>query len=203
MSDDLVGPAEVRAAIDYVVTTLEPAATEEQDQRWDQPAGGLRWTCRATLAHIVDCQLWYAALLSRRSDGEVDVPEADPAASAKVLLDQLRSTGALLAAVVTTAAPEDRAWHPFGVGDRSGFAAMGCDEALVHGSDIAAGLDLRFAPPPDVCGRVTRRLFPAAPADAPADADPWHLLLWANGRRDLPDLPTSRRWAFHTAPLSD
>ena len=195
MTDELVGAPEVRAAIDSVVAALLPAVGDEQ--AWDGPAGGLRWTCRATLAHIVDCALWYAAMLARRSEGDVHVPEADPAAPASLLLDGLHSTGHVLAAVVASADPADRARHPFGVGDRSGFAAMGCDEALVHGADIAAGLGLPYTPPGDVCRRVVRRLFP----QAPHDGDPWELLLWANGRRDLADQPTSRRWTFHCAPL--
>ena len=156
-------------------------------------------TCRRTLAHVVDCLVWYAAHLARRTSGDVEVPEMDRNATAPVLLDALRSGGALLAAVVERADPTDRGWHPFGIADRSGFAAMGCDEALIHGADIAAGLGVGLdpAPPSVLCERVLRRLFPWAPEGV----DPWDALLWANGRQPLGDRPSDHRWLWHCAPL--
>src|SRR5205814_10489271 len=127
---------------------------------WDAPAGGLDWTCRHTLAHAADCLVWYAANLARASTHLVEVAELARTAPAPILVDALRSAGALLAAAVTAATPEQRGPHPFGVADRSGFAAMGCDEVLVHGADVAAGLGVEFAPPADVVDHVVRRLFP-------------------------------------------
>jgi hypothetical protein len=85
------------------------------------------------------------------------------------------------------------------VSNRSGFAAMGCDEVLVHGADLAAAFGLTYDPPRDVCERVLRRIFPWAPADA----EPWAALLWANGREPLGDVPTERRWLWHCAPLDE
>ena len=61
---------------------------------------------------------------------------------------------ALLAAVVEAADPADLAWHPWGTANRSGFAAMGADEILVHGSDIGAGFGLAYDPPQDLCGAI-------------------------------------------------
>jgi hypothetical protein len=194
---DLVGPDDVLAATDAVVSALEPATSDVE--RWTGPAGTLRWSCTATLAHMVDCLFWYAASLARRSTVAIEVPEANPAGEPAVLVDSLRSGGALLAIVVAAAGADDRGWHLFGVADRSGWAAMGADEVLVHGADVAAGLGVRFDPPSAVADHVVRRLFPWAPTDG----DPWQRLLWANGRAPLGELPTSRRWRFHCAPLEE
>jgi hypothetical protein len=78
-----------------------------------------------------------------------------------------------------------------------GFAAMHCDEVLVHGDDIALGLGVAFAPPPDLVRRVRDRLFPWTPAGAP-----WTTLLWCNGRVALPDHARLTDWSWHPAPLS-
>jgi hypothetical protein len=77
---------------------------------------------------------------------------------------------------------------------------MGCVEALVHGHDIAQGLGVKLAAPPDVCARVLARLFPDTPATL-ADHDPWTVLLWATGRLDLAGHPHPERWRWHGAPL--
>jgi hypothetical protein len=44
--------------------------------------------------------------------------------------------------------------------DASGFAALACDEMLLHTNDIALGLGTTFDPSRDVCARVLARLFP-------------------------------------------
>jgi hypothetical protein len=81
--------------------------------------------------------------------------------------------------------------------DADGFAAMHCDEVLVHGYDIARGLGIAFAPPPDLARCVRDRLFPWTPA-----GDPWTTLLWCNGRMALPDHARLTDWLWHPAPLS-
>jgi uncharacterized protein (TIGR03083 family) len=75
----------------------------------------------------------------------------------------------VLARVIDAAPPGARGWHPFGMADASGFAAMACDELLVHTDDVARGLDVTFTPPPDLAAATLRRLFPWAPAGT----DPW------------------------------
>jgi hypothetical protein len=61
--------------------------------------------------------------------------------------------------------------------DASGFAALACDEMLLHTSDITASLGVGFDPPRQVCARVLARLFPWAPHDQDAWGGPA-----ANGR---------------------
>lgn len=92
-----------------------------------------------------------------------------------------------------------RGFHPFGTADPSGFAAMACDELLVHTDDAARGLGLAFEPDPTRCERTLRRLFPWAPDDV----DPWTALRWANGRLALPGRPRLERWRWHCAPLEE
>jgi len=197
--DQPAGPDVVTSA-GYLVRVLTPAAAEPD--RWDNLAGQLTWSCRDTIAHVVSCCTWYGALLARRASGEVEVAEMSSAAAPTVLLDAVMSGAALLAAAVTAAAPEDRAWHSYGIADRSGFAAMGADEILVHGGDVAAGLDLVYSPPPELCLTVLRRLFPWAP-DAESEANPWTALLWANGRASLGPRPPQQNWKWHCAPLEE
>ncbi len=194
---DLVDADDVRVTFTSVADMLEQAAPD--DERWDAPAGAIDWSCRFTLAHIADCGTWYGANLARRSTRIVECGEHSPTATVPILIDALRSSGALLAAAVIAAAPEDRGCHPFGMADRSGFAAMGCDEVIVHGLDLATTLGLAFDPPRDVCERVLRRLFPWAPAAA----EPWAALLWANGRAPLGDLEAESLWLWHCAPLAE
>jgi hypothetical protein len=78
-------------------------------------------------------------------------------------------------------------------------AALGCNEALLHGNDIAQGFGLRLDPPRDVCRRVLARIFPQAPVELP-DVDPWTSLLWAGSRTELPGHPQPH-WRPHPAPL--
>ena len=105
----------------------------------------------------------------------------------------------MLARVIDASPPGARGWHPFGLADASGFAAMACDELLVHTDDAARGLELPFAPPDPLARATVERLFPWAPPDT----DPWPTLLWANGRTDLPGHPRQVRWRWHCAPLEE
>jgi hypothetical protein len=187
----------VIAATEALVAALEPSVASGD---WEQRAGALTWSCRHTLAHAVDCVYWYASNLVRRSTVDAGSPDVDDATALPQLVDSLRSGGALLALAVDTADGDARGFHPYGMADASGFAAMGCDEVLVHGHDIARGLGVtRYEPPVDTVERTLRRLFPWAPEDA----DPWTALLWANGRVALGDRPPERKWLWHCAPLDE
>jgi hypothetical protein len=201
-SAELVSGDDVMQAVNAVTTTL--SAAPRSAPPWQRRAGQLRWSCRTTLAHMVDCLNWYAANLARRSTSDVESPDIAPTLRPARLVDALASAGAILTAAVAGAAPDDRGWHPFGRADRSGFAAMGCDEVLVHGFDLAAGLGrpghpLPFDVPGELAARVVRRLFPWAPTDE----DPWTTLLWANGRVALGTRPPETRWLWHCAPLAE
>lgn len=192
-------PADVRSAAGYVVGVL---ASHIKSDFWDGPAGGLAWDCRQTLAHAVDACNWYAGLLARAGDGDLEVAEMSRKASPDVLLDCLASAGAVLGAVVAAAEPSARGYHELGSPDRTGYAAMGADEVLVHGWDIASRFGLEFAPPGDVCAAVLRRIFPWAP-DEQVAIRPWQTLLWVNGRTALGDRPVLTSWGWWCRPLDE
>lgn len=177
-------------------------------ESWDRPAGTLRWTCWETVEHLADDLFAYAAQLgprtppqdgpvpfvwwNRRPDGPANVVHADRSAGPSGLLRVLEAAGGLLAAVVRTASPDDRAYHVYGVSDAGGFATMGIVETLVHTHDLAEGLELRWDPPADLCSKVLGRLFPDVDP-----GDPWPTLLWATGRAELAGRPRRTEWRWY------
>ena len=87
-----------------------------------------------------------------------------------------------------------------GTADASGFAAMACDEILIHTRDAGTGLGADFEPAADLAGRILARLFPwYEPVP-----DPWSALLHANGRIALPGrVHQAEQWRWHCAPLTE
>lgn len=178
---------------------------------WSKAAGSLSWDCWETAEHLADDLFAYAAelgspvgataepvpfVLVRPAPGKPrSTVFAERAAGPEGLVRVLESCGALLVAMVRTAAPDARAFHVFGLADAEGSAAMGLVETLVHADDIARGLGLAWEPPADLCARVLHRLFP----DVPGGFAPWETLLWATGRGDLPGLASRERWRWDSS----
>jgi hypothetical protein len=113
--------------------------TLERD--WTRPIPDMDWTVSQAVAHIGEGLLWYATDLATgpRELSAMDLrlrPETVPAD----LVAVLGSYAMVLARVIDGAAPGARGWHPAGLADASGFAAMACDELLVHTDDAARGL---------------------------------------------------------------
>jgi hypothetical protein len=190
-----VTPDDLDGAVSAVLAALRPAA----DRDWSVRAGTLEWDCWHTAEHIGDCLLSYAGQLAVRPAARYVrfLASADEDATPAEVLEFAEAGGRILAATVRTAPAQARAFHPTGMADPEGFAAMGCTEALVHGQDIARGLGLSLDPPRGICTSVLGRLFP----DAPAGAGPWEVLLWATGRGELPGRPRLHEWRWHGAPL--
>lgn len=195
--NDIVGPEDVREA----AAACRVALSDLVDLDWSRRAGELDWSCRQTLEHIPATNIFYASQLattaqerlSRASGGEDKLTVAELVLSVEV-------NAAILEHVVRAAPESARAFHPAGMADRSGFAAMGCDEILLHTADITTGLGIDFKPPEELCGRVLARLFPWAPTDV----GHWESLLWANGRIPLAGSgPQDTNWRWHCAPLSE
>jgi hypothetical protein len=188
------------SALAVLTDALEPAT----DRDWSSPAGTLEWDCWHTAEHIGDVLMSYAAqLVAQPTTRYVRfLATADTDATTAEVLEFALAGGGILVAAVRAAPSHIRAYHPTGMADAEGFAAMGCVEALVHGHDIAHGLGVQLNAPPQVCARVLARLFPNTPAEL-AGLDPWTVLLWATGRLDLPGHPRPEKWRWRGAPLAD
>ncbi|MEV6492848.1 maleylpyruvate isomerase N-terminal domain-containing protein [Actinoplanes sp. NPDC051633] len=196
-----VNAGDLPSALNALSGALGPAV----DRDWSARADTLGWDCWHTAEHIGDVLLSYAAqVVARPTTRYVRfLASADTDATAAEVLEFALTGGGILDAAVRAAPPTLRAYHPTGMADAEGFAAMGCVEALVHGYDIAQGLGVDLTAPPGVCARVLARLFPDTP-DTLADRDSWSTLLWVTGRVDLPGRPRrSEEWQWHGAPLGD
>nr|WP_079175041.1 GNAT family N-acetyltransferase [Streptomyces malaysiense] len=160
-------------------------------------AGRVEWDCHSTAVHIADDLLAYAANLAGRAR-DAYVPfelKLDEGTGNTGLLQVLETTGALLAAAVTTAPPDVRAFHPypFRGADRHGFAAMGVAEVLLHTHDMAEGLGLAYAPSAELADSVLATIFP----HVQPGPEPWPTLLWATGRGELPGRAPVTGWRWY------
>ncbi len=193
-------PEDLILAARCVRDCLGPA----QDRDWSVPAGDLEWQCWRVLDHMAQALSFYASHLATRAPtrlAAVRIGAQDrPLASPGEILEAIGSWAAILAAVARSAPPDSRGFHSQGMADASGFLAMGCDELLIHTSDIGLGLDLDFVPPSGLAARVRDRLFPWAPPDV----DPWDGLRWANGRLALQEHQRlGPKWSWWCAPLAE
>jgi uncharacterized protein (TIGR03083 family) len=187
---------DVLQAAASVEALLRPAL--ERD--WQAKVPGLEWTVARTVAHAGGAALWYAFDLwsGPSDDAAFDLTVKHDAPNQAILLS-LVTAATVCAASIDAAPPDRRGFHPSGSPDPSGFAAMACDELLVHGADAARGLGLEFSPDKRLAEGVLRRLFPWHEVGP----DPWETLLWANDRLVLVDRPGQIGWDWHPAPLSE
>jgi hypothetical protein len=170
------------------------------DSDWHASVPGLDFSITGVVAHAAETCLWYAIDLAAAGKDlksvehrvKTDTSPAD-------VVDTLAAYAEVVAAVIETTPSSARGFHPFGMADASGFAAMACDEMLIHTDDAARGLGLAFHPDPDIAAAVLHRLFPWVTNIT----DPWEQLRWANGRTDFADQPRLSGWAWHCAPLEE
>lgn len=193
-----VTPDDLVEAASACRRALEPFVDED----WATRAGELTWDVRTTITHASDAVGWYAAHLALRRASRLrfDFRTHHDASNTEVL-DVLEAAAATLAHVAQAAPPGVRGYHTAGMADACGFLAMGCDEVLVHSWDALRGFDADFTAPADLAERVLRRLFPWAP-HSPL---PWSMLLWANGRIELPGQPPrpGPDWSWHSPPVDE
>jgi len=190
-------PRHLIAAARLAQETLSPAA----ESVWSAKAGRCEWDCRATLDHMVNAPLFHATNLAMRSTQRLPSPRAgNPNASIPELIAAVECSVTILARVVAEAGPEVRGFHPGGIADAQGFAALSTNELLLHTHDISEGLGLGFSPPAELADLVLRRLFPWAAGQG----EPWPALLWATCRGSLPGKSeVAPNWLSHPAPLSE
>jgi hypothetical protein len=186
------------------------------EDAWSQRAGSLKWDCWETIEHIATAHYLYGSQLGRRNPAEATrivhmegswperpnlVMHANREQGPDGLLQLMEASASLLGAMVRTSSVDARVWHPLGVTDPEGCAAMGTVEVVVHAYDVAAGLAVDWTPPAEVCTRALDRLFPDVTV---RDGDePWPTLLWATGRRDLPGRERRTDWVWDNSPRSD
>lgn len=183
-SDDVI------ACRDFCVAALRDASTQD----WDVQIPGMDLTVGAVVAHVAQASLWYSIDLTAEG---LDLVAANPQIKAEAGNDDLIAALHTCAGLFATVGA--RGFHPMGDADPSGFAAMACDEMLVHTHDACRGLSIHFEPPPEFARLVLERLFPWASSDG----DPWSVLLWANGRIALDGHPQLENWRWHCAPLDE
>jgi hypothetical protein len=188
---------DVRAAAELCRQLLEPALGED----WSAAVPGLDFTVTSVVAHAAAAPLWYSVdMWSGNENASFEVQVLEDSGNQRLLTSVL-AAAAVLGAAVDAAPPSLRGFHPFGSPDPSGFAAMACDELLVHGRDAALGLGREFGGDVGLARRILGRLYPWHGVGA--DDDAWQVLLWANGRLSLAGREDQVRWRWHCAPLGE
>lgn len=163
---------------------------------WTQKTGPIVLTRMRTACHIADCCLAYAGQIAvSQQEGYLPFRTLPSFRSTPDgMLDFVEGSARILAATAERF-PEVVAWHPFGMTDTEGFVAMGCAEVLVHGWDLAFGMELDLQPDRAISSRLMARL---APSFATGD-DSWVDLLTFCGR--IPrNRPRPRRWRYDVTP---
>jgi hypothetical protein len=194
----VITPADLLTAASHSRETLTPLLDNE---RWNETAGDLDWTCRETLDHVVVALVYYAGQLALRTPTRFP-PLRDDGGDAPppTLLQMLDGAAAVLAAVARDAGPQARAYHFTGSADAAGFVAMGCAEVMIHTEDIASTIGDGYRAPDDLTDRVVRRLFPWAPEHD----DPWARFRWCTGRAALEGHQRQGpEWLWHAAPVAE
>ncbi len=191
------GPDDVIAAAETAFALFSTLV----DMDWSVIAGDLDWDCRQTLEHVTTVQIFLASNAANQTRARLPGARTNnPDQSIQDLIIVHRALANVLAAVLRSMPEDARGFHPAGLADRHGFAAMACTETLVHAADIAEGLGLDFVPPPDIAAKALARLFPWVQAED----DPWQALLYATGRISLGDKERrAPNWWWHCAPLSE
>ncbi len=170
------------------------------DEDWCTVVPDVDWSVAQTVAHMAQASIWYAVdLAAAGADNKAITPEVRVDAAPLELVLALETTAVLLAYVIDGSSSSVRGYHPFGMADATGFAAMACDEVLLHTDDVARAFGAPFVAEDALAERTLRRLFPWAPGDT----DAWETLRWANGRAPLGDRPRLARWRWHCAPLDE
>jgi hypothetical protein len=167
------------------------------DAGWERPAPD--WTPRRTLDHLVDAVELYAAYVGTRATGRLAPPrDGDPGASRAELLARLTAAVEKLAGLLAGMADGERAFHPSGSADRTGWLAMACTELLVHTRDATGPAPDDAALDP-LAAAVVDRVLPWAPP-----GDGWARLLQATGRAPLGGRPPAGPdWWWQSAPLAE
>lgn len=165
------------------------------DRDWSVNAGPLEWSCAKTADHIVDTVLAPAFFLASRKVDDYPAGGWSPGerASPHDFAEALETAARIVVAVVRATDPDVRAiiWRRPTVEARppADFAPRAALELILHAHDVAAGLDIDFAPPTGLCERLrahTRHwpFWTAVPGWSPLmmEGDAFDDLLRSSGR---------------------
>jgi hypothetical protein len=190
-----LAPSDVTAAASW----LHSVASTLPMEGWDATPDDSNWSRRRTLDHTVDAMLLYSAYVATRARKRLTPPRnGDPGASPKALSEVLVSAAAILVRLLDGMTDGERAYHPSGLADRTGWIGMACTELLVHGHDLTIGVGVERSGPAVLADAVVNRVLPWIPAEG----DGWARLLWATGRRSLGrHPPAGDDWWWQSAPL--
>jgi hypothetical protein len=188
-----------------VVQELDALLSGVPASGWESLAANVGWSCWSTADHISSVFAHYAAqVIGQPRDHYVKFSfDTSRATTPDELLEVVRVSGGLLAAAVRTASPGCLGWHPHGYFTAVGFAAIGAAEGLVHGHDIAVGLNMPWSPDQRLCEQVLSMVFPDAAHGVSASA--FEGLLNQTGRTKRPrhePLPTWNYAAAAALPLN-
>lgn len=189
-------PADVVTAAEALRPLLD---ISDSDPRWAATALPTAWSAQHTLEHITDALLFYAGQIARRADRRLPVLRDGRRSSPSEHIDNALSGACILAALLRDLGA-DRAWHPSGDADATGWAGMAITELLVHGHDVAQCLQLPLDPPKEVCARTVARVFPWVPLTV---TEPQLLLLAVTGRVEVPGVHNDPDWWWQSAPLDE
>jgi hypothetical protein len=192
-------PAILRATVSELGWLFGPLSREA----WDSEAAHVGWNCHDTIGHITSDLIRFAGQVAAAPRDHY-VPfsfDLSRARGSDQLIEVMTMAGALLAGAVEVAPPDTVGWHPHGMFDARGFAAMGCAEALVHAHDVADGLGVPWQASDELCDPVIDVLFPQA-LPRPPEVSGHDLLLWATGRLVPPGLPVVTNWDYRAGARS-
>ena len=192
----MADPADVVTAVDALHAL---AVVPDDDPRWLAVASPTTWTAARTVEHIADTMLFYAGQVARRADRRLPVLRDGRTAPPSEQLDNV-VTGAHLLARLLRDLGDERALHPSGMADASGWAGMAITEILVHGLDAASALGQQLFLPEDVCWRTVARVFPWV---RDVEAPPSELLLAVTGRTSMTGVADDPEWWWQSSPLTE
>jgi hypothetical protein len=188
----MFSPEDLVVCTDYVAD----AWGQGLDRDWSVPAGTLEWSCTVTADHAFDATLAIGVFLaSRRTDRYPDWGDpmtVGPDPRPDQLVEAIAVAGRLVAGVAATTPPDAEAIlmrNPVVLAPPRDFPARAALEAILHGHDVAQGLDVAFDPPRDVCERLRdhtrdwRHWSGNVWPPLQFTDDPWVDIVTASGRR--------------------
>jgi hypothetical protein len=172
---ELLMPDDVVAAALETEAALRPVVSRD----WSVRAGPLEWDVERTITHMIGAPAKYTLYLASRCQHYIGLAVTRFAdATNEEVIDSVVPVARGLAAVARVTPSEVRAFHVTGPSSAADYVGRACVELLVHADDALSGLDVRFAPPEELCHRVLAQQYP----DACGPGSAWHRLLAATGR---------------------